>query len=68
MTQGGVIHGEALGTATITCASVSNPSVTATCTVTVLPTIIITPASTTLNVGQTTQLSCTTMPSGISIQ
>lgn len=68
VTPGGVIHGEALGTATITCASVSNPSVTATCTVTVLPTIIIAPASTTLNAGQTTQLSCTTMPSGISIQ
>lgn len=68
VTQGGVIHGEALGTATITCTSVSNPSVSATCTVTVLPTIIIAPASTTLNAGQTTQLSCTTMPSGISIQ
>lgn len=67
VTQGGVIHGEALGTATITCKSVSNPSVSATCTVTVLPTIIISPSSATLTIGETKQLSVSTMPSGITV-
>lgn len=67
VTQGGVIHGEALGTATITCKSVSNPSVSATCTVTVLPTITISPSSATLTVGETKQLAVSTMPSGITV-
>lgn len=67
VTQGGVIHGEALGTATITCKSVSNPSVSATCTVTVLPTITISPSSATLTVGETKQLTCSTMPSGLTV-
>ncbi|MCQ2292800.1 MAG: Ig-like domain-containing protein [Bacteroidaceae bacterium] len=65
----GLVTAKAIGTATITVANASNPSVKASCTITVKESgIIISQTSATLSINQTLQLAATKDPSDMKVE